>query len=144
MFDSSDSSFIGKGWAFPPRFSVEEGSNAMVKGAQDIAESLLVLMSTVPGQRVMFPDYGCGVKKLLFSEVSVTQFTIIKNTIRNAILLYEPRIDVNEITITPDSSNIDLLYVNIDYQIRETNTRSNLVYPFYFAEGTSVSPKLIK
>lgn len=144
MADQNSNAFIGKGWAFPPRFSTVELNNDMVKGGKDISESLYIILTTIPGERVMFPNFGCGINKLVFSEVNETQFTVMKNIIQNSILLYEQRIDLNKIDIVPDSDNIDLLYVNIDYTIRETNSRGNLVYPFYLAEGTTVPAKVTK
>lgn len=114
----------------------------MVKGERDIAESLMIILSTIPGERVMFSNFGCGLKKLLFTEVNETQFTIMKNMIENAIVIYEQRIDLNKIDIKPDSTNIDLLYVNINYTIRATNSRGNLVYPYYITEGTNIPQKV--
>ena len=136
--------FIGKGWSFPPEFDLSTTNNRMVTGAVDISESLMMILSTTPGDRVMFPKYGCGINKMVFTAGNNIQFTFMKNLIRNAITLYEQRVDLLDITVTPDDNNLDLLYVHVEYVIRETNSRGNLVYPFYLTEGTNVSVKLLK
>ncbi len=128
---------MGSGWSFPPEFSHNQAIK-MVDGEQDIKESLIILLSTNPGERVMVPEYGCGIKSLVFSEINLGTITQIKAMIKNAILFFEPRIKLEDIDVdTNDSLNGNLL-INISYTVIVTNSRSNLVYPFYIMEGTLV------
>lgn len=138
-----DQSFLGTGWSFPPRFHKHTGRDGggaldMVSGEHDIRESLLILMSTAPGERVMQPAYGCGLKTLVFDNVTESTLTEIRDLIERAILFFEPRITVERIDIADDRIEEGLLTIDIVYRVRSTNTRSNIVYPFYFMEGTHV------
>lgn len=140
-----DKSFLGTGWSFPPKFS--KGATAfdyggrlrMVTEEDDIRESLHILLSTAPGERVMQPAYGCGLKLHVFDNVNESTVTEIKDLIERAILFFEPRISVEKIAVADDEILSGLLKINVEYRVRATNTRSNMVYPFYFLEGTNVS-----
>ncbi|OGB25277.1 MAG: hypothetical protein A3I66_04240 [Burkholderiales bacterium RIFCSPLOWO2_02_FULL_57_36] len=142
---TSDKSFLGSGWAFPPSFSkqgnalVAGGRVAMVTAEDDIRESLYILLSTTPGERIMQPSYGCGIKSHVFDALSNGVVTEIKNQIERAILFFEPRITLNAIQVTDREILNGRLDIMIDYTVRATNTRSNMVYPFYFLEGTNVA-----
>ncbi|HEX7817333.1 GPW/gp25 family protein [Dyella sp.] len=128
--------FLGRGWSFPPRFDPRSKDAVMVAGADDIAESLFILLSTNPGERVMLPAYGCGLRRMVFEEISEQTITEMKDIIRKAILFFEPRVILNRIdaqVVDPLDGRLDLL---IDYTIRTTNTRHNLVYPFYLHQAT--------
>src|SRR4051812_42281582 len=111
----ADNSFLGRGRAFPPEFQVSMSDNVMVANDEDISESLRVILSTTPGERVMNPRFGCGINKMVFAEVNNTQFTVMKNLISNAILLFEQRVDLSSIVIEADDANIDLVYIRIEY-----------------------------
>ena len=108
----------------------------MVSGEQDIQESLRILLSTKPGERTMLPDYGCDMHFLIFETIDSTLITQMKKKIETAVLYFEPRITIDEIDINTEQSLDGLLWVNLSYTINNTNTRSNMVYPFYFIEGT--------
>lgn len=135
-----DKAFLGVGWSFPPEFHKHAGNIGLktVTDDEDIRESLTILLSTTPGERVMQPAYGCRLKAMLFESISESTVTEIKDVIERAILFFEPRITLE--TITVDSANVyeGIININIDYTIRTTNTRSNIVYPFYFIEGSQV------
>lgn len=137
---NSDKQFLGTGWSFPPRFN--KGTNgvtvAMVSYEEDIGESLHILLGTSPGERVMYPEYGCGLKKMVFEKIDQSTITALKDTITRAVLFFEPRIDLEGIDI--DSSQLfdGYLLLTLNYTIRETNSRSNIVYPFYLNEGSNV------
>ncbi len=134
---SEDNAFIGSGWSFPPEFSDTQAIK-MVSGELDIKESLAILLSTNPGERVMLPEYGCGIKSLVFSEINLGTITEIKAMIKDAILYFEPRIALEEIAIETNDSLNGRLFINLIYTVITTNSRSNLVYPFYIMEGTLV------
>jgi len=135
---SEDKSFLGEGWAFPPEFSKATKESKLIAEDDDIKESLYILLSTSPGERVMHPSYGCGIKSLVFDNVTESRITILKDMITKSILFFETRINLNSIDINTDRINDGVLLVNIFYTIRTTNNRSNMVYPYYFIEGTNI------
>ncbi len=137
---SVDKSFLGTGWGFPPEFN-KYGSVRKVSAEEDIRESLFILLSTDPGERVMQPTYGCGLRTQIFEEINETAVTVIVDLIKRGILFFEPRILVENIRVDSDSSEDilnGLIKINITYIVRATNNRHNIVYPFYFTEGTNV------
>lgn len=134
---TTEKSFLGTGWGFPPEFSRNEGAVRMVSGLQDIDESLRILISTIPQERIMQPAYGCGMKMQVFETINETTLTLLKDAIGRAILFFEARIDVERIDIDQDSAGEGILYIDLHYVVRTTNSRSNLVYPFYFREATN-------
>lgn len=136
-------SFLGTGWAFPPYFgnSPRQGGVDMVEDDQDIHESLMIILSTVPGERIMQPEFGCDIKMHVFDELNESVITELRDAIERAILFYEPRVTVNQISMVISTEQDGRLDIRIDYTIRGTNTRSNMVYPFYFLEGTNVPGK---
>jgi phage baseplate assembly protein W len=133
----TDKSFLGTGWGFPPQFNRHEGAVRMVSGEEDIHESLRILLATVPHERIMQPAYGCGMKKMVFETISETTFTLLKDAIGRAVLFFEPRIDVERIDINQGRVGEGVLFIDLHYVVRTTNSRSNLVYPFYFLEATN-------
>ncbi|MBL0701112.1 MAG: GPW/gp25 family protein [Desulfosarcina sp.] len=135
-----DKSFIGTGWSFPPEFSRKSGRVKMVSAEDDIKESLHILFSTSPGERVMQPTYGCGLKTMMFEIISESIVTEIKDVVERAILFFEPRITLNSITINSERAIEGVLEIFLNYTVRTTNSRNNMVYPFYFQEGTNISP----
>lgn len=127
--------FLGTGWAFPPAFNRAEQTVAMVTAEEDICESLQILLATIPGERVMLPDYGCLIHQHVFDVMGETLFTEIKALIEHAILHYEPRINLENISYSEEQDEGCLL-IELEYTIIQTNRRSNLVFPFYLTEGT--------
>ncbi|GAL86329.1 hypothetical protein MYP_3558 [Sporocytophaga myxococcoides] len=127
--------FLGVGWKFPPTFDKTSGSIMLVSEEEDIRESLFILLSTKPGERTMLPEYGCDLNKMIFESIDSSLITEMKGMIENAILYFEPRIILNEIDISQDKTNDGLLLIDVQYTIRKTNKRSNMVYPYYILEG---------
>lgn len=134
----TDKSFLGRGWGFPPEFDGGSGGIRMVAGEEDIAESLRILMDTSPGERVMQPAYGCGLRALVFENITESALAVVKDMIRRAILFFEPRISLENIETDASQAADGVLVLTLVYTIRTTNTRSNMVYPFYFLEGTNI------
>lgn len=128
-------SFLGRGWSFPPEFDKETGTVKMLKDEEDIISSLHILLSTRLGERVMVPEYGCNLEDLLFNTLNITVKTYVTDLIRTAILYHEPRIDTKRITIEPADEERGVLLIQIDFVVRTTNSRMNMVYPFYKTEG---------
>ncbi|NVK64904.1 MAG: GPW/gp25 family protein [Flavobacteriales bacterium] len=131
-------SFLGTGWSFPPRFEKRTNKVALVSDEEDIHESLMILLSTRPGERVMNPLYGCNLDDLIFSPLNLTLKTYVANLIETAILYFEPRIDLDKVQISENDDLEGELLIELNYRIRSTNTRRNLVYPFYRGEATDI------
>jgi phage baseplate assembly protein W len=131
-----DMDFLGTGWSFPPTFSRFSASVDMVSNNQDIQESLWVLFSTSLGERIMLPQYGTQIWRMVFRNPTNTLMTQLKEMVQQAILNWEPRIDVVNIAVAQDATTDGLLLIRVDYIIRMTNARNNLVYPFYINEAT--------
>ena len=133
---SIDKLFLGTGWGFPPEFDKGSKSVGMVSEEDDIQESLRILFSTVPGERVMRPTYGCDLKSLVFENMSESLFTEIKDILERAILFFEPRINLDRIDLDTEEIYEGLIKIQLQYTIRKTNSRTNMVYPFYFKESS--------
>jgi uncharacterized protein len=136
MMENPEKSFLGTGWSFPPTFSTLTYSVEMVSDNRDIRESLWILFSTSLGERIMVPTYGSDLWQLVFESITTMFKNQVADTIRNAILYWEPRILVEEVTVEPDATVDGLVLISVSYLIRKTNTRNNLVYPFYLQEAT--------
>lgn len=133
-----EKSFLGRGWGFPPEFKKETKAVKMLEDETDIESSLEILLSTRLGERIMVPDYGCNLEELVFSPLNLSVKTYIIDLIKTAILYHEPRIDAKKIQIDPTDELNGVLLINIDYIIRSTNSRRNMVYPFYIEEGSEL------
>ena len=136
--ENSKNSFLGTGWAFPPTFNISSCSVEMVSDEEDIRQSLHILLSTSPGERVMKPHYGCNLNDYVFEGLSSTTIGYIKERVANSILYYEPRIVVETIEVT-EAGSVDNLegrfLIEITYTIPGTNSRFNYVYDFYKNEA---------
>ncbi|MCD0470421.1 GPW/gp25 family protein [Flavobacterium sp. JAS] len=130
--------FLGIGWSFPPEFKVSTKEVTMLTDEEDIKSSLEILLSTKIGERIMQPKYGCNMDELIFNPLNRTLKTFVSELIKTAILYHEPRIDVEKIDITKGDDLSGELLVLIDFKVRATNSRINMVYPFYQQEGTNL------
>jgi len=128
--------FLGVGWAFPPCLAAD-GAVALVAFEEDIRQSILIILGTNPGERVMRPDFGAGLNAFQFEPISFTTMQRVKQRVQEALIDWEPRIDVETVRVTNDRSEPGKLVINIEYRVRATNTRANLVYPFYLEEGST-------
>lgn len=135
---STDKPFLGRGWRFPPDFSAEGKRALMVSGEEEIRQALAVLFGTVPGERVMHPTFGCGLKALVFDGMNAGTLTEIRTAVERAVLFHEPRLLLHDVRVTVADETGGRLDIALDYTIRATNTRSNMVYPFYVLEGTDI------
>ncbi|MEM9452606.1 MAG: GPW/gp25 family protein [Myxococcota bacterium] len=129
-------SFLGKGWGFPPRFGPGGATVDMVEGAEDISQSLEILLSTALGERVMRPDFGCDLSAFQFEPVSQALVNDLTAIVSNAIVSYEPRIHLEAVDVSDDDAVFGRLTIRVDYTVRATNSRYNLVFPFYLQEAT--------
>ncbi|MBR5411959.1 MAG: GPW/gp25 family protein [Fibrobacter sp.] len=132
----SSLTFLGRGWKFPLKF--ENGAIAMSEAEEDVDESLRILLGTYPGERLMRPDYGCRLRDYCFRNYEESTIVQLDEEIRNAIDNFEPRVTVENTDYKMDDVN-DILQIIVDYKVIATNSRRNLVYPFYINEGTDIS-----
>lgn len=138
MEDNSAKTFLGTGWSFPPRFSLHERQVVMESGEEDIRQSLLLLLSTSPGERLMNPAYGCGLQNMVFERFTYAVKNKIADMVSRAILLFEPRVILEKVDVVLVSLLEGKVNVIVDYTVITTNTRHNIVYPFYLGEGTNL------
>ena len=127
--------YKGTGWAFPPRFGRGGASVEMVSGDDDILESLRLLLATEPGERIMRPDFGCKLSAFLFEEIDQGLINRITRTVSDAILNHEPRVTLEQVEVTRGTDSTGEVTVRVSYRSRLTNSRYNLVYPFYLREA---------
>ncbi|MCB9746244.1 MAG: GPW/gp25 family protein [Alphaproteobacteria bacterium] len=138
---NQDGSFLGCGWSFPPEFMPRRGV-VMSEEERDIRESLELLLQTSPGERPFHPSYGLDLRPLVFEPLTTTELTLLKDRIRVAVLLYEPRVELLDLKIDESRRLEGVVSVAIEYRIRATNSRFNLVFPFYSADGSELSSPL--
>ena len=127
--------FLGRGWKF--QISVEDGKIASSEGEDSIKESIRIILGTAKGERVMRPDFGCDINEIVFAPINTSTGTRIDFHIREALLIWEPRIDLLNVHVSPDENEENKLVINIEYMVKASNTKSNLVYPFYLESGVS-------
>ncbi len=125
--------FLGKGWSFPVHRD-EERRIAISRGEESIRESIWIILATAPGERVMRPDFGCGLHHLVFAVNEAATLGQVRKKVREALVRWEPRIDVSDVD-TEVRGRGEVLLINIHYRVRSTNNFFNLVYPFYLAVG---------
>lgn len=131
--------FLGRGWAFPPTFNRLTGSVAMASGDGDIKQALWIILSTALGERVMLATFGCDLLSKVFTTLTTTTANDIATMVTRAIIEWEPRVTVERVIVT-ESELSGWLDIHIDYVVRQTNSRSNIVYPFYAMEATLPPP----
>ena len=124
--------FLGIGWKYPVQAGLD-GKIAMSEYEDDIKEAIWIILGTAKGERVMRPDFGCGIHDLVFAPINTATITLVENSVREALTLWEPRIEL--IGVEASEADEGKLSVSIDYRVRTTNNRFNLVYPFYMKEG---------
>lgn len=133
-----DKTFLGNGWSFPPALDRDETPARMVSYEEDIRQSLWILLSTSPGERVHRYDYGCPIRRYAFEIMDISTQTLLRDEIERSIVMFEPRIDLNRVDFEVDEKD-GILRILLDYTIRQTNRRTNIVYPFYLNEGTDLT-----
>lgn len=122
--------FLGSGWHYPVMLD-EQGRIKMAHGEQSIRQSIWTILSTAPGERPMRPEFGCGLYELVFAPNNAATASRAAAAVRQALTIWEPRIDVLDVSALADRESTNRLLIEINYQVRSTNSRFNLVYPFY-------------
>jgi hypothetical protein len=123
-------SFLGTGWRFPVQTD-SRGAVATATAEADVEQSIRIILGTAKGERVMRPDFGCDIHDYAFAVVDTTTRTLISAGVREALSRWEPRIEVERVETSAADIDAGRLLVEIHYRIRGSNTRRNLVYPFY-------------
>ena len=136
--DYKSATYLGKGWDFPPAFLEKRGEVKLISDIEDIEKSLQTIVTTRQGERLMRPKFGCDLTDQIFENLSATQTTIMKNRIKEAIVFYEPRIDVIRIALDTQNFLEGKFLIKVEYLIRATNTRRNIVFPYYITEATDI------
>lgn len=138
MTDLTYTSFLGKGWSFPPEFVLETGEVVMTANESDIQSSLKILFGTTIGERFLNPKYGLDMQEMLFEPMSTTIKTYLVDRVKIAILIYEPRIDLLSLDLDTTAQNEGKVSIVMEYKVRATNSRYNLVYPFSITDSNEV------
>jgi phage baseplate assembly protein W len=125
--------FLGSGWQFPVGMN-SRGEIERSSGVEDIEESIRLILGTRKGERVMRPEFGCGIHNYVFAAVGSTQVNLMVTSIREALGRWEPRIEVADVSASMRELDEGRILFTIDYRVRRTNTQYNLVYPFYIRE----------
>jgi uncharacterized protein len=128
------SDILGVGWAFPVTVDAR-GRVALTRHERNIEESIRIILLTPPGQRVMRPDFGCQIHDLIFAPNDATTVGLATYYVEEALGMWEPRIQVREVTAQADPSHAARLLISIDYEIKSTYDRRALVFPFYRIPG---------
>ncbi len=134
-----DRSFIGRGWSFPPAFNRDPPGVETLEGEADIAASLETLLGTARGERVMLPEYGCNMDELVFESLDTRMKTLMADKIESAILYHEPRIALEKVRLDDSREMEGVVLIEIVYRVKSTNSRFNLVFPYYKMEGTDIN-----
>jgi uncharacterized protein len=126
----ADPSFLGSGWTFPIYPDVT-GSLPFVEGNANVEQSLRILLLTQLGERVMRPAFGTAAPRLVFAPGSLQFLSLLETTVREAVRDFEPRIDLDAVDAEADPEEENRVTVSIAYRVRRSNSRFNLVFPFY-------------
>jgi Bacteriophage baseplate protein W len=128
--------FLGIGWAFPPLLEAD-GRVAEAVYEDDVRQAVTIILGTNPGERVMRPEFGAGLQRFVFEPVNATTLGLVQARVREALVDFEPRIDVEGVWVIPQGTPPVRLEIDVSYRVRATNTLQNLVYPFYLQEGSA-------
>jgi phage baseplate assembly protein W len=127
--------FLGRGWGMPVSLDPRTGAIATAEYEEDVRQSLRIILETAPGERVMRPNFGCGIHDLVFTALDSTTLQRIRSVVEESLRRYEARVDVLEVNVDEAATSEGKLLVEVDYRIRRTNQLGNLVFPYYFREG---------
>jgi phage baseplate assembly protein W len=133
-----EKAFLGSGWSFPVTFSKGNNRLDLTTFDSNVKESIDVIMQTFRGQRPFQPEFGSGMQQFFFQKMTSTLKGDIQEEVKSALLVNEPRITVQEVSVIYSDAVTGLVEIHIDYVFNRTNTRHNYVYPFYLKEGTNL------
>ncbi|PBC75955.1 hypothetical protein BX265_0651 [Streptomyces sp. TLI_235] len=131
------SGLIGSGWSFPTTFT-PAGTVRLVTGGEEIDSAIRMILATAPGERVMRPDFGCAMWDQVFAPMNSGTLGLIEQCVREALVRWEPRIDLEEVRAASDGAAA--VRIEVAYRVRATNDHRNLVHPFYVIPGEEQAP----
>jgi phage baseplate assembly protein W len=120
--------FLGKGLSFP--IAGHAGHISMADSDESIRQAIWIILATAPGERIMRPDFGCGIHALVFAVNDIETRTRVATEVRKALILWEPRIDLLDVNVETKGRG-EMLLINVEYRTRTTNNLFNMVFPFY-------------
>jgi phage baseplate assembly protein W len=126
--------FLGAGWKYPVQVD-RDGDIALSRYEEDIREAIWIILGTAPGERLMHPDFGCGIYEYVFAPNTTRTAGLVRFQVEQALTRWEPRIDLQEVQVQSDPDEPSRLLIAIEYQVKATDSRFNLVYPFYLQRG---------
>jgi phage baseplate assembly protein W len=127
-------SFLGVGWKFPVDVDRRKGL-AMSQYEGNIEESILVILGTALGERIMRPDFGCGIHDLIFAPNNSNTHGLIIYHVKEALMKWEPRIQALSVDVEIDDREPSKIYAKVEYQVIATNNVYNIVYPFFLQKS---------
>jgi len=122
--------FLGKGWGFPVAVDGQSGMLNSAAYEESVRQSIWIILGTAKGERVMRPDFGCGIYDMVFENITSALAGRVTQAVREALLMFDTRIDVLDVQVAPDNGG-EVLLITVEYEVRATNNVFNLVYPFY-------------
>jgi phage baseplate assembly protein W len=125
--------FLGRGWSFP--VDGQSGHVVMADSEESIRQAIWIILATAPGERMMRPDFGCGIHELVFAVNDIGTRTRVAQEVRQALTLWEPRVDLLNVTVETKGRG-EMLLINIQYRVRSTNNLFNMVFPFYLEQSS--------
>ena len=125
-----DKEFIGQGWTWPVQVD-PRGAIALATGSKDIEQSIRIILGTMPGERRMRPTFGCKAWELLFDPNSAATHTLMAQYVREALMMWEPRITVLDVHAFRDEDQHEAMIVDVRYEIKNTHDQRSIVFPFY-------------
>lgn len=128
--------FLGTGWKYPIQLD-QHGDFALSRYEQSIQEAIWTILSIAPGERLMRPDFGCRIHELVFAPNDAATIGLARFYVEDALRRWEPRIELIQVKVEVDSGKPEELLISISYQVRTTDSRFNMVYPFYLTRGVT-------
>lgn len=128
-----DVDFLGNGWAFP--VTGKQGAVCMADPEASISQAIWIILATAPGERIMRPEFGCGIHRLVFAVNDITTRSRVAEEVRKALVLWEPRITLLQVSVETKGRG-EVLLINIEYRVRSTNNHFNMVFPFYLEQSS--------
>ena len=126
--------FLGVGWKYPVTLD-NQGEVALSRYSEDVQEAIWIILGTAPGERLMRPDFGCGIHEFVFAPNNTRTAGLVRYHVEQALHRWEPRINLQEVNVAADPEDPTRLLIDIDYRVKTTDSRYNVVYPFYLERG---------
>lgn len=126
----------GRGWGFPPVFSLEAGVG-MASGAEDVQQSLIILLNTLPGERIMRQEYGCDLNQFMFANINAELMAEVETQIYDSVLKDEPRAELTAVNVSQEESALNRLHVQVVYRLRGSDVSQSVNAQLDIGNGRS-------